>query len=96
MNADTMLFFADDVDAFFLYARLEDEILKRMDDVCIKTRKTQISFYNRHLFACVSFIRISRKKDCPEHDIVVTFGLDHKLRLRLPPNPIRTAGSIMC
>ncbi len=96
MNVDTMLFFADDVDAFFLYARLEDEILKRMDDVRIKTRKTQISFYNRHLFACVSFIRIRRKKDCPEHDIVVTFGLDHKLRLRLPPNPIRTAGPIMC
>ena len=49
-----------------------------MPDVEIKVQKTQISFYNRHMFSCVSFARVRKKKDCPKSYIVVTFGLDHK------------------
>lgn len=30
------------------------------------------------MFACVSFARVRKKKDCPENYIVVTFGLEHK------------------
>ena len=37
-----------------------------------------ISFYNKHMLACVSFARVRKKKDCPENYIVVTFGLEHK------------------
>lgn len=78
MNTDTLLFFEEHTDAFPLYENLEKRILNEMDDVHIKVQKSQISFYNRHLFACVSFARVRKKKDCPKNYIVVTFGLNHK------------------
>ena len=51
-----------------------------MSVVRIKVQKTQISFYNKHMFACVSFARVRKKKDCPENFIVVTISLNHKLK----------------
>ena len=48
-------------------------------DILVKVQKTQISFYNKHMFACVSFARVRKKKDCPENFIVVTISLNHKL-----------------
>lgn len=79
MNADSLLFFDKHMDAVPLYKALENRILKEIENVQIKVQKSQISFYNKHLFACVSFARIRKKKDCPVSYIVVTFGLDHKL-----------------
>ena len=67
------------MEALPLYEKLEEEILRQIDDVRIKTQKSQISFYRKHLFACVSFARVRKKKDCPAQYIVVTFGLDHKV-----------------
>ena len=61
-----------------LYEKLEERIVSEIDNVRIKVQKSQISFYNKHLFACVSFARVRKKKDCPEDYIVVTFGLEHK------------------
>lgn len=79
MNADSLLFFDKHMDAVPLYEALENRILKEIENVQIKVQKSQISFYNKHLFACVSFARVRKKKDCPASYIVVTFGLDHKL-----------------
>ena len=61
-----------------LYEKLEERIVSEIDNVRIKVQKSRISFYNKHLFACVSFARLRKKKDCPEDYIVVTFGLEHK------------------
>ena len=47
--------------------------------VRIKVQKSQITFYNRHLFACVSFLRAKRKAELPAHYIVLTLGLDRPL-----------------
>ena len=41
-------------------------------------QKSQISFYGRHLFAAAS-LPVRRKKSWPEHCIVVTIGLSHRL-----------------
>nr|WP_317283868.1 DUF5655 domain-containing protein [uncultured Sellimonas sp.] len=79
MNTETLLFFEGHSDALPLYEKLEKQILNEIDDVRMKTQKSQISFYNKHLFACVSFMRIRKKKDCPDNYIVVTFGLEHKV-----------------
>ena len=65
MGADTLLFFEGHMDALTLYEKLEERILSEINNVRIKTQKSQISFYNRHLFACVSFMRVRKKKDCP-------------------------------
>ena len=79
MGADTLLFFEGHMDALTLYEKLEERILSEINNVRIKTQKSQISFYNRHLFACVSFMRVRKKKDCPKNYIVVTFGLQYKV-----------------
>ncbi len=79
MNSDTVFFFQEHIDALPLYEALEKRIVNEIEDVRIKVQKSQISFYNKHLFACVSFARLRRKKDCPAAYIVVTFGLNHKV-----------------
>ena len=79
MDADVLLFFDSHMDALPLYEALKNRIGKEIPDVRVKVQKSQISFYNRHLFACVSFARVRKKKDCPPVWLVVTIGLDHKL-----------------
>lgn len=78
MNSNILFFFDKHPDALPLYETLEKKILDKIENVQIKVQKTQISFYNRHLFACVSFMRVRPKKDCPDSYIVLTFGLNHK------------------
>ena len=78
MDTDTLLFFDQQPAALPLYEALEARILAEIQPVRIKAQKSQISFYNKHMFACVSFARVRKKKDCPENYIVVTFGLEHK------------------
>lgn len=41
-------------DAFPLYDKFEKCVMEHVPEVRIKVQKTQISFYNRHMFACVS------------------------------------------
>lgn len=79
MDADTLLFFDGRLDALPLYEALVARIEAEIGEMRIKVQKSQISFYQKHLFACVSFLRVRRKKDCPESYIVVTFGLSHRV-----------------
>ena len=79
MNSDVLFFFEKHREALPLYELLEQRILEEIDDVGIKVQKSQISFYKKHLFACVSFMRVRKKADCPPSYIVVTFGLSHKV-----------------
>lgn len=79
MDGKALLFFQQDMEALPLYERLESLILDRIPDVQIKVQKSQISFYNRNMFACVSFAKVRKAKERPDHYIVVTFGLDHRL-----------------
>lgn len=79
MDADTLLFFDGHLDALPLYEALVARIEAEIGEMRIKVQKSQISFYQKHLFACVSFLRVRRKKDCPESYIVVTFGLSHRV-----------------
>ena len=80
MDTDVLSFFDQHMDSLAFYEAFESSVKKEIKDVRIKVQKTQISFYNRHLFACVSFARIRRKKDCPPNYIVITFGLNYKLK----------------
>ena len=38
-------------------------------------QKTQITFFQRHVFACVSFARVKRKAELPEGYLTLTLGL---------------------
>lgn len=79
MSEEILYFFDKHPDALPLYETFEDKVRTIVSDVRIKVQKTQISFYNKHMFACVSFARVRKKKDCPEKFIVVTLSLNHKL-----------------
>ena len=79
MSEEVLYFFDKHPDALPLYETFEDKVRNIVSDVRIKVQKTQISFYNKHMFACVSFARVRKKKDCPENFIVVTLSLNHKL-----------------
>ncbi len=67
------------MDALPLYEAFESRVMKEIENVRIKVQKSQISFYNRHLFTCVSFAKVRKKKSCPSSYIVVTIGLSHRL-----------------
>lgn len=79
MDENTLLFFQQNMQALPLYERLHARILSEIPAVKVKVQKSQISFYNRHMFACVSFAKVRRAKERPPHYIVITFGLDHRL-----------------
>ena len=79
MNEEVLYFFDKHPDALPLYETFERKVKELVPDILVKVQKTQISFYNKHMFACVSFARVRKKKDCPENFIVVTISLNHKL-----------------
>ena len=58
MDEKTLFFFAKKPEALPLYEQLEHRIQSEIQDVSVKVQKTQISFYNRRLFACVSFTKV--------------------------------------
>ena len=79
MNGDALRFFDGKPEELALYEALEARIFSEVGNVRLKVGKSQISFYNRHLFACVSFLRAKRKAELPAHYIVLTLGLDRPL-----------------
>ena len=79
MNGDELFFFDGKPEELALYEALEARIFSEIENVRLKVSKSQISFYNRHLFACVSFLRAKRKAELPAHYIVLTLGLDRPL-----------------
>lgn len=79
MNGDALLFFEGKPAEQALYEALEARIFSEIENVRLKVSKGQISFYNRRLFACVSFLRVKRKADLPQHYITLTLGLDRPL-----------------
>ncbi len=84
MNGDILLFFDKMPNALPLYQELERRIKAELGEVRIKVQKTQISFYNKRMFACVSFAKLQNAETRPKEYIVVTFGLGrHELSPRI-------------
>ena len=51
MNGDALRFFDGKPEELALYEALEARIFSEIENVRLKVSKSQISFYNRHLFA---------------------------------------------
>ncbi|MCI8623944.1 MAG: hypothetical protein HFG26_09830 [Provencibacterium sp.] len=79
MDSKIVFFFERHLDALPIYEALERRIFSEIENATVKVQKSQISFYNRHLFACVSFANVRKKPDRPKDFIVLTLGLDHRL-----------------
>lgn len=79
MDEDVLFFFKDHMDVLPLFEAFENKVEKEIPDVRLRVQSSQISFYNKHMFSCISFLKVKKKKDMPEKYIVVTFGLSHKV-----------------
>lgn len=74
-DMDTLVFFSGRPDVLELYRVFEDLLYREFPCVNRRVQKTQITFYNRHVFACVSFARVKKKAELPEGYVVITIGL---------------------
>ena len=79
MDLDTLLFFDAHRAALPLFAALEDLIFTRFPETEKRVQKTQITYYHRHVFACVSFARVKRKAELPENWLTLTLSLPYPL-----------------
>ena len=79
LDTDTLLFFDGHPDALDLYRLFEERLNGAFPDVNRRVQKTQITFSNRHVFACVSFARVKRKAELPKGYMAVTLGLPFPL-----------------
>lgn len=77
MDLNTILFFEKHPDALTLYEAFTDAVTTMYPDTEIRVQKTQISFYDVHMFACASFARVKKKKELP--DLVITLGMPYPL-----------------
>lgn len=78
MNQDALLFFARRPEALHLYDAFESRLLTELPETRVQVQKSQISFYNKHLFACVSLRPVQKASRLPSVYMVVTFGLERR------------------
>ena len=75
LDADALMFFDQHMDILPLYQAFEELLFDSFPVVNKRVQKTQITFSNRHVFACVSFARVKRKVELPMRYMVITLGL---------------------
>ena len=74
-TVDELLFFDSKPDALALYKAFREAVLAKVPDARIEVKKTQISFFNRRMFAAASFAPVRKAKDRPNPFLTITFGL---------------------
>ena len=92
-EADVLRYFSANPAEQALYEALVRQMDACMPEVSVKVQKSQISFYDRHLFAAAS-IPLRRRKDWPKTCLLVTFGLsrrveDPRIAVAVEPYPNR-------
>lgn len=78
---EELIFFDKKPEALSLYECFKEKVQNEIDDVNIRVQKTQITFSNRHVFACVSFLPVRKAALRPPAYIVISFGLSHRIEL---------------
>ena len=59
-DTDTLLFFNTHSTALPLFLALEEKLLDRFPEAQKRVQKTQITYYHRHVFACISYHHCER------------------------------------
>ena len=80
MDADTLRFFDGQPAALPLYEAFEAMIRSAFPSAEKRVQKTQITFFRRLVFACVSFQRVRRKAEMPNPFLVLSLGLPYLLK----------------
>lgn len=76
---DEFMFFDKHPTAIPLYEAFAEKLFEMFPSTSIRVQKTQITFSNRYVFACVSFARVKKKAELPESYLVITLGLSYPL-----------------
>ena len=71
-------FFDSHRDALALYESFREVVLTKVPESRIEVKKTQISFFDRRMFAAVSFAPVRKAKDRPKPFLTITFGLSYR------------------
>ena len=79
ISPEALLFFSEKPQSLPLYLAFDARISAQFPDANKRVQKTQITYCNRHVFACVSLLRVKRKAELPDPYLVVTLGLPHPL-----------------
>lgn len=74
-DADSLLFFNEHPAALPLFQALEEKLFQLCPQAEKRVQKTQITYFHRRVFACVSFTRVKRKAELPASWLVLTLGL---------------------
>ena len=77
-TVNELLFFDSKPDALALYEAFREAVLGKVPDTRIEVKKTQISFFDRRMFAAVSFAPVRKAKDRPNPFLTITFGLPYR------------------
>ncbi|GAA0265559.1 hypothetical protein GCM10008922_25840 [Faecalicatena contorta] len=80
LNLDELMFFNEKPVALELYETLADKLFAQLPNIGIRVQKTQITFTNPKVFACISFAKVRKAKERPKEYIVVTLGLDKQVQ----------------
>ena len=94
VKQDTLIFFEQHRDAYPLYEIFINMQLEQFPQTKMKVQKSQISFSNRHMYACVSFLRVKKKAEMPAAYFVLTLGMpcpleSDRVAVRTEPYPGR-------
>lgn len=94
LNHEESLFFRKKPNLYPCYVRLSELILSRFPSTIIQVKNTQISFVEKHLYACVSFLRFKKSPELPKDYFVLTLGMPYlvqspRLKMAVEPYPGR-------
>ena len=86
-------FFAGKPVAWGLYEALKKELVWRYPEMEVRVAKTQVSFFDRLMFGCVSFTRVRREAEMPAHFLTLTLGLPEpvdspRIAVKCEPYPL--------
>ena len=76
VTQDVLFFFDGQPGALGLYEALAQRLLAEFPQTEVRVQKTQISFYDGHMYACASLTPVRRRAERPDPFLTVTFGLD--------------------
>ena len=80
ISMDILSFFDGKGYELGLYERLAGKLMALYPNTVIKVQKTQISFYDKRMYACASLTPVRRKAERPARFVTVTFSLDAPLQ----------------
>lgn len=63
-----------------MYENLVEKLFAQFPNIGMRVQKTQITFTNPKVFACISFAKVRKAKERPKEYIVVTLGLDKQVQ----------------